>query len=194
RPRRSSESNRGRLGLLQARILRTSSGLGEARQYEAARTRIPPHAALARRVGRVRRGIQSGPPTSVAMKIAILGTRGIPANYGGFETCAEQLSERWAAWGHNVVLYARKDRYEKRPTTVNGVSVRYTSSFSLFGLETPSAAFLATLNLIFRGRQFRWIHLYNTGNAFLLPLLRALGFRVVVSVDGIEWRRKKWGW
>ncbi len=66
------------------------------------------------------------------MNIAILGTRGIPANYGGFETCAEQLSERWAAWGHNVVLYARKDRYEKRPTTVNGVSVRYTSSFSLF--------------------------------------------------------------
>jgi glycosyltransferase involved in cell wall biosynthesis len=128
------------------------------------------------------------------MNIAILGTRGIPANYGGFETCAEQLSERWAAWGHNVVLYARKDRYEKRPTTVNGVSVRYTSSFSLFGLETPSATFLATLNLIFRGRQFRWIHLYNTGNAFLLPLLRALGFRVVVSVDGIEWRRKKWGW
>ena len=57
------------------------------------------------------------------MHIAVLGTRGIPANYGGFETCAEQLSERWAAWGHDVLVYARKERYEKRPATMNGVSV-----------------------------------------------------------------------
>jgi glycosyltransferase involved in cell wall biosynthesis len=128
------------------------------------------------------------------MHIAVLGTRGIPANYGGFETCAEQLSERWAAWGHDVVVYARKERYEKRPATVNGVRVCYTSSLKPFGLGTPSATFLSVLDLISRGRQFRWIHLYNTGNAFLLPLLKALGFRVVISVDAIEWRRQKWGW
>jgi glycosyltransferase involved in cell wall biosynthesis len=128
------------------------------------------------------------------MHIAVLGTRGIPANYGGFETCAEQLSERWAAWGHDVMVYARKERYEKRPATVNGVSVRYASSLKPFGLGTPSATFLSVLDLISRGRQFRWIHLYNTGNAFLLPLLKALGFRVVISVDAIEWRRQKWGW
>ena len=128
------------------------------------------------------------------MRIAVLGTRGIPANYGGFETCAEQLSHRWASWGHNVLVYARKERYDKHPATTNGVGVRYTSSFRHFGLGTPSATFLATLDLIFRCRKFRWIHLYNTGNAFLIPLLRVLGFRVLISVDGIEWRRKKWGW
>jgi glycosyltransferase involved in cell wall biosynthesis len=128
------------------------------------------------------------------MHIAILGTRGIPANYGGFETCAEQLSQRWAAWGHDVLIYARKERYDKHPARVNGVNIRYTKSFRRFGLETPSATVLAAVNLIFHGRQFRWVHLYNTGNAFLLPLLRVLGFRVLISVDGIEWRRKKWGW
>jgi glycosyltransferase involved in cell wall biosynthesis len=127
------------------------------------------------------------------MPIAVLGTRGIPANYGGFETCAEQLSRRWAAWGHDVLVYARKERYDKRPALVSGVAVRYTSSLRWFGLGTPSATVLAALDLSFRSRKFRWVHLYNTGNAFLLPLLRLFGFRVLISVDGIEWRRDKWG-
>ena len=123
--------------------------------------------------------------------IAVLGTRGIPATYGGFETCAEQLSGRWAAAGHEVVAYARKYRYDPRPSVVNGVHVRYTSCLRWFGLETPSATVLAVLDLISGGRRSGWIHLYDTSNAFLLPLLRAMGFRVVISVDGIEWRRKK---
>ena len=127
------------------------------------------------------------------MHIAILGTRGIPANYGGFETCTEQLSQRWAASGHEVVVYARRHRYQHRPAMVNGVHVRYTTCLRRFGLETPSATALSVINLIVRGRRFRWVHVYNTGNAFLLPLLRLFGFRVVISVDGIEWRRKKWG-
>jgi glycosyltransferase involved in cell wall biosynthesis len=125
--------------------------------------------------------------------IAVLGTRGIPANYGGFETCAEQLSQRWVSWGHDVLVYARRERYDTRPAVTNGVAVRYTSSLRSFGLGTPSAATLSVLDLIFRGRKFRWVHLYNTGNAFLLPVLRMLGFRVLISVDGIEWRRDKWG-
>jgi glycosyltransferase involved in cell wall biosynthesis len=125
------------------------------------------------------------------MHIAILGTRGIPANYGGFETCAEQLSQRWAASGHEVVVYARKRRYDRRPSVVNGVHVRYTPSLRWFGLETPSATVLSVLDLLSRRRRFDWVHLYDTGNAFLLPLLRAMGFRVLISVDGIEWRRKK---
>jgi glycosyltransferase involved in cell wall biosynthesis len=127
------------------------------------------------------------------MRIAILGTRGIPANYGGFETCAEQLSRRWVAWGHDVVVYARRHRYEHRPAILDGVQVQYTRCLHRFGLETPSATALAVIHLLCRKRGFRWIHLYNTGNAFLLPLLRACGFRVVISIDGIEWRRKKWG-
>ena len=125
------------------------------------------------------------------MHIAVLGTRGIPATYGGFETCAEQLSGRWAAAGHEVVVYARKYRYDPRPSVVNGVHVRYTSCLRRFGLETPSATILAVLDLLSGGPRCGWVHLYDTSNAFLLPLLRALGFRVVISVDGIEWRRKK---
>jgi glycosyltransferase involved in cell wall biosynthesis len=128
------------------------------------------------------------------MKIAVLGIRGIPANYGGFETCAEQLSQRWVAAGHDVLVYARKHHYKEHPREVNGAQLRYTSCFQRFGLATPSAGLLAVLDLILRGREYRCVHLYNTGNAFLLPLLRLFGFRVVISVDGIEWLRQKWGW
>jgi glycosyltransferase involved in cell wall biosynthesis len=127
------------------------------------------------------------------MKIAVLGTRGIPANYGGFETCAEQLSRRWAAAGHQVVVYAHRHRYDKRPDKVNRVEVRYVRSLRRFGLGTPTAGLLGALDLIVRRRSHRYVHLYNTGNAFLIPLLRLFGFRVVISVDGIEWLRDKWG-
>ena len=127
------------------------------------------------------------------MKIAILGTRGIPANYGGFETCAEQLSRRWTAGGHEVLVYARKHHYQEWPETVGGARLRYTGGLRRFGLETPTAALLAAWDLIVRRRDYRYVHLYNTGNAFLLPLLRLFGFRVVVSVDAMEWRRQKWG-
>jgi glycosyltransferase involved in cell wall biosynthesis len=127
------------------------------------------------------------------MRIAVLGTRGIPANYGGFETCAEQLSRRWVAWGHEVIVYAPERRSAQQPPIVNGVQVRYTASVRGFGLETPSATTLGAIDVMRHNRKFRWIHLYNTGNAFLLPLLRLCGFRVIISVDGIEWRRKKWG-
>ena len=77
------------------------------------------------------------------MKIAVLGTRGIPANYGGFETCAEQLSRRWTAAGHEVVVYAHRHRYDTRPEKVNGVDVRYARSLRRFGLGTPTAGLLA---------------------------------------------------
>lgn len=127
------------------------------------------------------------------MRIAVLGTRGIPANYGGFETCADQLASRWTAWGHEVLVYARRYRYKEHPKTVYGAEVRYTGCLRHAGLETPTATSLSALDLILNRRKYRCVHLYNTGNAFLLPLLRLLGFRVVISVDGIEWLRDKWG-
>jgi hypothetical protein len=59
------------------------------------------------------------------MKIAILGTRGIPANYGGFETFAEELSTRLAARGHDVIVYGRTHH----PAQVS----RYRRAYVSFG-------------------------------------------------------------
>ncbi len=127
-------------------------------------------------------------------KIAVIGIRGLPANYGGLETCAEEICSRWAAEGHEVLVYCRKHRYADRPESLNGVSLRYVTSIPGKSLDTISHTFFCILDLMFRRRDYKRVHLYNTGNAIFTPLLRMMGRHVVLSGDGIEWRRQKWGW
>ena len=125
--------------------------------------------------------------------IAVIGIRGLPANYGGLETCAEEVTRRWVVAGHEVRVYCRKNRYRERPTEVNGVQLAYTGSINFKSLDTITHTFFSIVHLLFSGRQFRYVHLYNTGNSLFLPLLTLFGKRVILSSDGIEWRREKWG-
>jgi glycosyltransferase involved in cell wall biosynthesis len=125
--------------------------------------------------------------------IAVIGIRGLPANYGGLETCAEEVTRRWVVAGHEVRVYCRKNRYRERPTEVNGVQLAYTGSINFKSLDTITHTFFSIVHLLFSGRRFRYVHLYNTGNSLFLPLLTLFGKRVILSSDGIEWRREKWG-
>lgn len=126
-------------------------------------------------------------------KIAVIGIRGLPANYGGLETCAEEVCRRWAGAGHDVLVYCRSGRYPERPAAVHGVALRYLPSLPSKSLDTISHTFLCVLDLLFVKRDYRNVHLYNTGNSVFLPLLRLGGRHVVLSGDGIEWKRQKWG-
>ena len=67
------------------------------------------------------------------MKIAILGTRGIPNKYGGFEQCAEYLSVGLAAKGHNVSIYNPDFHYYKEPTYKGVKVIRKKTYKHLFG-------------------------------------------------------------
>ncbi len=121
------------------------------------------------------------------MKIALLGTRGIPANYGGFETFAEELSTRLAARGHLVTVYCR----EKYPATMyHGVRLVYLPSIRNKYLDTLAHTFVSTLHLL-------WVRadvaVYcNAANAIFTLLPRVTGIPVALNVDGIERKRKKW--
>lgn len=126
-------------------------------------------------------------------KIAVIGIRGIPANYGGLETCAEEICPRWVQEGHDVLVYCRKRRYPERPESYKGVSLRYIGSVPGKSLDTISHTFFCILDLLTRRRDYKRIHLYNTGNAIFTGLLRLMGRHVVLSGDGIEWKRQKWG-
>ncbi|HEX5788453.1 MAG TPA: glycosyltransferase [Woeseiaceae bacterium] len=126
-------------------------------------------------------------------KIAVIGIRGLPANYGGLETCADEVCRRWADAGHDVLVYCRRGRYSERPDAVRGVSLRYLPSLPSKSLDTISHTFLCVLDLLFVKRRYRNVHLYNTGNSIFIPLLRLGGRHVVLSGDGIEWKRQKWG-
>jgi glycosyltransferase involved in cell wall biosynthesis len=121
------------------------------------------------------------------VRIAILGTRGIPANYGGFETFAEELSVRLVERGHEVVVYCRQ-AFEL--PKYRGVELRYVPTIRHKYLDTLAHTFLSTLHLLFHRADAA---LYcNGANAIFTILPRLTGIPVVLNVDGIERRRKKW--
>jgi glycosyltransferase involved in cell wall biosynthesis len=120
------------------------------------------------------------------MRLAILGTRGVPPSYGGFETFAGELSTRLAACGHEVFVYCRGGG----PPVWNGVHRIELPAIGHKYLETVSHAFLSALDAL--RRDFDAVLVCNAANAFVLPLLRAARIPVAINVDGIERRRRKW--
>lgn len=125
--------------------------------------------------------------------VAVIGIRGIPASYGGLETCAEQTTSYWARKQLNVLVYCRKGHYAERPAVLGSVRLKYTPSVPCASLDTLSHTLISIIDLLRTERHIRLVHLYNTGNAMFLPLLKLFGRKVVISGDGLEWKREKWG-
>jgi len=125
------------------------------------------------------------------MRIAILGTRGIPAAYGGFETLAWELSTRLAARGHEVTVYCRLGRTDETVDPPAGVTRRFLPFLRGKYLETVSHTGLSTLDAISRGYDAIWLG--NVANAIFAGLPRVRGTVVALNVDGIERQRAKWG-
>jgi len=121
------------------------------------------------------------------MRIALLGTRGIPASYGGFETFAEELSVRLAARGHEVTVYCRTPCPQPR---YRGVRLQYLPTIRHKYLDTLTHAFVSTLYLL--GHRADVALYCNGANAIFTALPRILGMPVALNVDGIERNRKKW--
>jgi len=123
------------------------------------------------------------------MRIAVLGTRGIPACYGGFETFAEELSKRLVERGHQVTVYCRQ-RYAE--ACYRGVALRYLPTIRHKYFDTIAHTFLSMLDLLAHRQEAA---LYcNAANAIFTVLPRLAGIPVVLNVDGLERQRKKWNW
>ena len=125
------------------------------------------------------------------MKIGILGTRGIPARYGGFETLAEELSARLAARGHDVTVYTRT-RYATPGLHIwRGARVRVLPTVPTKYLDTVVHGFLSSLDAMIES--FDAVLVCNAINAAASFLPRmAARTRVVLNVDGLERNRRKW--
>ncbi len=126
------------------------------------------------------------------MKLAILGTRGVPPRYGGFETFAAELGRRLVDRGHVVTVYCRPEIGASGPPLPEWKGLKRielpAAGHKYF--ETVSHTLLSALDALHRG--FDAVLLCNAANAFVLPLLRAARIPVVINVDGIERRRRKW--
>jgi glycosyltransferase involved in cell wall biosynthesis len=124
---------------------------------------------------------------SPIMRIALLGTRGIPANYGGFETFAEELSVRLVERGHHVTVYCREQSEQQ---TFRGVDLRYLPTIRHKYFDTVAHTAVSTLDLFVH--RFDVVLYCNAANAVFTLLPRVLGMPTALNVDGVERHRKKW--
>src|SRR5438477_3224101 len=126
------------------------------------------------------------------MRIAILGTRGVPANYGGFETFAEHLSTRLAARGHDVTVYCRAHYVSPRQIEFQGVRLKVLPTIRHKYFDTVIHTFLSALHAV--PRRYDAALICNAANAPFASILRLTGTPVALNVDGLEHKRKKWNW
>ena len=125
-------------------------------------------------------------------KIAIMGIRGVPSNYGGFETCAEQTAVRYSV-DHKVYVFCRKHCAYKEGHKYRGINLITLPSLNIRSwIDTLSHTFLCALYVLFRP-DIKIIHLYSEVNFPVILMLRLFGKKVVVTVDGLQWKRVQWG-
>jgi glycosyltransferase involved in cell wall biosynthesis len=128
------------------------------------------------------------------MRIALVGTRGVPAHYGGFETCIEEVGSRLAARGHQVVVFCRPTDAADQPASATeylGMQLVQLPVVRRRSLETLGHTALSVIHRSLRATDAAIV--FNAANAPLLPVLRARRIPVATHVDGLEWLRGKWG-
>jgi glycosyltransferase involved in cell wall biosynthesis len=123
-------------------------------------------------------------------QVAVIGTRGYPSFYGGFETAVRKLVESEECAEFDFVIFSRKPDCKEDPRKQN-VSVVYTRFFKSSKLSTLSHIFFS-LNKI-RKQKPDVILAFNVACGFVLPFFRMWRIPVVLNVDGLEWKRGKWG-
>ncbi|MDD2898589.1 MAG: DUF1972 domain-containing protein [Desulfuromonadaceae bacterium] len=125
------------------------------------------------------------------MKIALIGTRGVPANYGGFETFYEELGKRLAERGHEVTVYCRDSYYPEKLDEYLGIKLVYLPNLKKKSLDTLSHTLFSVLHAI---RQPYDVYMVcNAANSPVLMIPWLLGKQIAINTDGLEWKRGKWG-
>lgn len=120
----------------------------------------------------------------------MLGTRGIPASYSGFETCVEQLGRRLVHRGHEVTVYNRAHHISYPGTTYEGIRLVKLPTVQNKYLDTLVHSFLSSLHTLSQGYD---IALYFiAGNSPVCWIPRLVGTTTVLNVDGLDWKREKW--
>jgi glycosyltransferase involved in cell wall biosynthesis len=125
------------------------------------------------------------------LKIAILGTRGVPASYSGFETCAEELGARLGARGHEVTVYCRVPHVSYPGAAYRGMRLVKLPTLQAKHLDTIAHTLLSSVHAL--RRRYDVTLYFNVGVSPVVWIPRLRGGRVVLNVDGLDWKRKKWG-
>lgn len=120
----------------------------------------------------------------------MLGTRGVPASYSGFETCVEELGSRLVERGHEVSVYCRSHHIDYPGTEYRGMRLIKLPTIQNKYLDTIVHTFLSSVHAL---RQRFDVALYFiAGNSVATWIPRMVGTRTILNVDGLDWKRDKW--
>tara|TARA_B100000963_G_scaffold312666_1_gene290214 strand:+ start:676 stop:1779 length:1104 start_codon:yes stop_codon:yes gene_type:complete len=124
------------------------------------------------------------------LKIAIIGSRGYPYVYSGYETLVRELSERLVKKGHKVRVYCHSSLFNKKPRFVNGIELVYTPSVETKFLSQIINSFFSFLHVCFSNIDI--ILVVNSANGPFGILTKIFRKKTCINVDGLEWLRPKW--
>lgn len=124
------------------------------------------------------------------LRIALIGTRGVPANYGGFETCVEEIGHRLVEKGHSVTVYCRNSYYSDKRKEYRGMRLIYKKNLKRKALDTLSHTFLSINHAMYEGYDIYMV--FNAANSICLFPLKLLRKKIIINTDGLEWKRSKW--
>jgi len=122
------------------------------------------------------------------IKVSQVGSRGIPGHRGGVERVVEAVAPRLAARNHEVVVYCAAEA--NAPSTYLGVKLRHIRSPRSKYLDTFMRSLIASFREMFSSSEI--VHYHGSGSAPLALLPRMVGKKVVVTVHGLDWQRRKW--
>ena len=124
------------------------------------------------------------------LKIAIIGSRGYPYVYSGYETLVKELSERLVKSGHRVRVYCHSSLFTKKPKFVNGIELVYTPSIETKSLSQFINSFFSTIHFCFSSFDIGFY--VNSANGPFGIITKIFRKKTCINVDGLEWLRPKW--
>jgi glycosyltransferase involved in cell wall biosynthesis len=124
------------------------------------------------------------------MRIAIIGTRGYPYVYSGYETFVKEISERFIKNNISVTIYCHKGLFEDRPKKINGIDLVYLPTIESKSLSQFIHSFFSIIHFCFS--DIKLLLVVNVANAPFGFITRLFGKKTLINVDGLEWKRPKW--
>ena len=122
--------------------------------------------------------------------IAIIGSRGYPVVYSGFETLVKELAEGLINQGFDVTVYCHSHFFEDKPQNVNGVNLVYLKTSKRKNFAQLVHSFKAIFHCCFK--RYDLIFSVNSANGVFGLVSRLFLIPAVINVDGMEWKRPKW--
>ncbi len=124
------------------------------------------------------------------LKIAIIGSRGYPYVYSGYETLVKELSERLVKRGYHLRVYCHSSLFKKKPKKVNGIELIYTPSIETKFLSQIVNSFFSFIHVCFS--KIDVILVVNSANGPFGLFTKIFAKKTCINVDGLEWLRPKW--